>query len=69
MQDNERLENVEKKVNDIYDYLVGNDFSNGLKNEIKDFRRFKERTEKIIWMVLGGSAVISALVGFLVTII
>ncbi len=70
---NQRIEKLEKmfsemnsKVIDIHKALIGDNYgNNGYIDRIQKLEKNQRKYEKIKWMIIGGSAVLSAIVGFL----
>jgi uncharacterized coiled-coil DUF342 family protein len=77
MGEKERIDKLEAmfyemnaKVDDIHKAMIGDDYgNNGYSHRIKRLEQKQKAVERYEWMILGGAAVISALVGFLTKIL
>lgn len=58
-----QVDNIELKVNKMYDALVGSDLNpEGLIDRVKHIEKQQESIKKRHWMVAGGVSVISFLI-------
>ena len=66
----ERLKNLEDKVDEIHKALTGDEYGNeGYKQWRMRVNKFMESGMKIIWMIAGGAAVVSIVINVIFAIL
>lgn len=54
----EQINNMEKKIDKLYDAVVGDEIRPGMKSRLEDVEQYQNRDKKQKWTILGGISVL-----------